>query len=535
MKLRSPFASVTLAFILAGAQMLAAASPRQLYRSARKAEKAGKYTEAFLLYSQAAAASPGNRKFANSAEALRERAAQQSPPVVAAAPGDSATVVNPEEVFDSLTAREFAAARQARTPVELQGQPGTQPVHLFLAPKPLYEAVARMYGLEVVFDSDFPTTAPVHLNLEQADFREALHAAEAVSSTFVVPIGPKLMLVAADTPAKRNDLEQTATAAVPLPNLLQSQEMVEIAQVIRQTVGVEKISWDSQANMIVLRDRVSRVRAAEVILSDLLRYRTQMVADVEFLEVDESDLMNIGIDWNAVLPVTYLGSFLRSAPTISSTAGLLTFGGGKTMFGIGVLNPSIYATLNNSALRQLLRTQIRSSDNQPATLHVGDKYPVLTGGYSNNAAVGVAGSSSVPAPSYTFEDLGITVKITPHIHGMSEMTLDLDTDFEVLTGTALNGIPIISNRKLTSTVRLKNGEYALVAGLINEGVSKTWTSVWGLGNLPVIGPLFRKYSRDKEVHHVLMSIRPRLLGLPPDQTLTHAVRIGTETRLITPI
>jgi hypothetical protein len=47
--------------------------------------------------------------------------------------------------------------------------------------------------------------------------------------------------------------------------------------------------------------------------------------------------------------------------------------------------------------------------------------------------------------------------------------------------------------------------------------------------------LFRKYSRDKEIHHVLISIRPRLLGIPPDQVITHTVRIGSETRTVTPL
>ena len=524
-----------LALHLLALPLAQASSASHLYRVARKAEKHGQFAQAYLLYAQAASANPANRKYASRAESVRRRAAEQSPPQVAAGPPDANPEPrNPAEAFDSLTEREYAAARQPRPPVALQASAGQQPIDLDGTDRELFEKLALAFGLEVMFDSDYQPGPRLRLHLGPADYREALHALEAASNSFVVPLGPKLLLIARDTPAKRNDLEQTITVVTPVPSALQNRDLVEITQAVRQAVGVEKISWDTKTNFLIIRDRVSRALAAQAVIADLMQYRTQMIADVEFLQVSESDLLNIGVDWQNSFSFAYLGHVLRGTGTVASALrNMVTIGGGKTMFGIGVVDPSLIATLSESSARLLLKTQLRSSEGQAATLHVGDRYPILTAGYFGPTSNTNRGYS--PPPSYTFEDLGVTIKLTPHIHGMDETTLDLDGEFKVLSGAGQNGIPIISSRKITSTVRLKNDQWALVAGLVTEGVSKTWTSPWGLGYLPVIGPLFRKYARDKEQNHLLIAIRPRRLGLPPDQVVTREVRVGTETRTVSPL
>lgn len=525
-----------LAALLGAVPLADASTASHAYRQARQAEKRGEFARAFLLYSQAAAADPAHRAYASRAEAVRRQAAEQSPPQVAAGAGDVALPAeDPAPVFDSLTEREYAAARQPRGPVELQATAGDLPIEFDGTDRQLFEQVARAFGLEVLFDGDYQPGPPIRFHLGPADYRVALHALEAATNSFLVPLGPRLMLVARDTPAKRNDLEQTVTVVTPVPSALQNRDLVEISQAVRQAVGVEKIAWDTKTNLLIIRDRVSRALAAQTVVEDLVQYRAQTIAEVEFLQVSEADLLNVGIDWQNSFSVAYLGHVLRGTGTVASTLrNLVTIGGGKTMFGIGVADVSMIAKLSQSAARLLLKTQLRSSDGQAGTLHVGDRYPVLTAGYYGPVARGTA-QTYTPPPSYTFEDLGITIKITPHIHDTQETTLDLDGEFKVLSGAGLNGIPIISNRKITSTVRLRNDQWALIAGLTTEGISRTWTSPWGLGKLPLIGPLFRHYTRDKERNHLLIAIRPRLLGIAPDQIVTRQVRVGTETRTVSPL
>jgi type II secretory pathway component GspD/PulD (secretin) len=127
------------------------------------------------------------------------------------------------------------------------------------------------------------------------------------------------------------------------------------------------------------------------------------------------------------------------------------------------------------------------------------------------------------------------LKVTPHIHGMDEVTLDLETEFKVLTGETNNGIPIIASRKLTSKIRLREGEWGVVAGLLTSSEARTIHGIAGLSSIPVLGSLFKQYNKDESTSEVLMIIKPTLLNPSPDQVATPPIWTGSEMRPLTPL
>jgi general secretion pathway protein D len=191
--------------------------------------------------------------------------------------------------------------------------------------------------------------------------------------------------------------------------------------------------------------------------------------------------------------------------------------------------------MSRSFSRTLVRSDIRAVDGTPASMHVGEKFPVLTAGYFGPASSSLGGTVYKPPPSFTFEDLGVNLKVTPRIHGMDEVTLDLEMEFKVLSGETSNGIPLISSRKLTSKIRLREGEWGVVAGLLNSSEARTIHGIAGLSSLPVLGPLFKQYNKDESMSQVLMILKPTLLGLPPDQMITAPIWTGSEVRPLTPL
>lgn len=508
-----------------------------LARRAKKAQKAGETAQAYIYYSEASALQPGNRGYKTHMELLQTRAATQSKPVLPQSSGESPALdVTPEDFFDSLTEKELAQARELREVPSLRATRGTQNIDLTGDARTLFDDVARRFGLDAVYDGDYPKTGqPIRFRVNGADYREAIHDLEAATGSFAIPLSSRLFMVAQDTPAKRNDLEQTVEVAVPVPQALTTQELTELAQVLRQTVNVEKIAWESSESRIVMKDRVSRVVPAVALLNQLLSFRPEVMVDLDFLQVDMSDMVSYGFTVGNNFSAVYLGSILNnviSAP--SGVTNLLAFGGGKTL--IGITAAQVQAMFNEtlSTSRSIYSAQLRSVAGLPATLHVGEKYPVITGGYFGPSTQ-QTGQVYAPPPSFTFLDLGLEMKITPYINGVDITSLSVETNFQVLTGDSVNGIPIVGNRGVKTQVTLRNGEWAVIGTLVNQTHSKAAAGFWGLARIPFLGELFRQTTTDKEETNVLIGIRTHLLSLPGSESVTHALRVGSDARPFTPL
>ena len=513
-------------------------SPREaataLARRAARAEKKKQDAQAYLYYAEAAALQPRNRKYAGKMEALRTRATRQSPPVV---PKGAAELL-PEhpvvEPFDNLTEREMAQARALKDLPTLRGKAGLESFDLTGGMRNLFDKITAAFGLDVVYDGDYPQNdPPIHFKIDPSTYRQALEYLQAATSSFIIPISSRVMMVAKDTQQKRTELEQTISISVPLPAVSTTQELTEIAQVVRQATNVEKIAWDTAQGRIVIRDRVSRVVPAVALLDQLLSYRPEVIIDVEFLQVSASDVKNYGFQVTDTVPAHYLGQVLRSVASPAGVAHLLVFGGGKTLIGLGVAEAQAMFNETISTSRSLYRAQIRSVAGQNSTLHVGEKYPVMTGGFIGRVDPS-QGTVFQPPPSFTFEDLGFSLKVTPYIHGMGEVTLTLETSFQVLTGQTVNDVPIIGRRAMNAQVRVQDGEWAVLGGIMAMTKSRATSGVAGLSQIPLLGHLFRKVSTNDEDSSVLIGIRPRLMALPPDQIVTQRLRVGSDVRPYTP-
>lgn len=535
-------------------------------RAARKAERKDQVSQAFLLYSRASAAQPANQRYRAKAASLQTRAMISSgvEPVLPKEPADTDILAEPEQYFDSLTARDFSIMRQPQPVPELNVRAGRFDLNLQGDWKSLWAQTARLYGLDVVFDGEFDNGRPLNFKLEQADYREALHSLELATAAFVTPLSPKLFMVAHDTLAKRADLEQTTTLSIPVPQAVTTQELMELAQAVRQTLDIQKLSWDSKTNTIVIRDRVSRALPAQALFESLLNYRPQVMVELQLIEIRKSDIINFGINLPNMINVAFTGITTNTAGAIagslpshvnnpfpygsqsyqylveasSAGASILKnayrglFPNSLSLFSLSVNQAQALANFSDSRSRTMLKTDLRASDGQPSTFHLGDKYPIVTGSYSAGTAVQ---TGFTPAPSFTFEDLGISLKITPHVHGIEEVSLELESEFKILTGQVLNGNPLIFNRKLNASVRLRDEEWALVAGLVSRTDSKETTGTAGFSQIPWLGHLFKKHTREQDESQILILMKPRLLNLPGSETLTRAVRVGTETHPFIPI
>jgi general secretion pathway protein D len=522
------------ALLTAGWLAAADRSAWELYEDGRDAEKAGRMVEAYILYSQAAAKEPNNQTYWFRSQSVKSRAALQAsvlPKVPTPSDLDREFDEDSQKPIEAATPEDLVQARQPLPPSHLSVDEGRQDFDVRGTYKEVFESVAKSWGLDCVFDSDYQPGPQFRFKLQNVDYRDALHGLEAATGSFIIPISDKLFLVAKDTPQKRTEIEPTVTVAIPITEGYQQQDFQEMVRYVQQTMALEKVAWDSSSNTVVLRDRISKVFPARALFQDLMRPRAQVVIEMQFLQVSRNDLVTYGLDLPTLLsfnPLTTAFHNLASLPT--SASGLLTFGGGKTLIGIGIASAAAVAQMSLSSGKLLLDTQLRALSNQKATLHVGERYPILTGSYG----VPIAGGYVQP-PAFNFEDLGLNLTVTPLVHDAKEVSLDLEANYKVLTGQSLNDIPVIANRSIKQDVRLKFDEWAVVSGLLESDEARTIAGLAGISRIPVLAELTSKRTHQTSTDEVLVLLRPVLVTLPPNEALVHTIRTGSESRPISPL
>ena len=137
--------------------------------------------------------------------------------------------------------------------------------------------------------------------------------------------------------------------------------------------------------------------------------------------------------------------------------------------------------------------------------------------FANSATAG-AGQTLYPASEYV--DLGVKIKATPTLHPNNEVTLLLEFEIRSLAGSSVNGIPVISNRTLTQSVRVKEDEPTMIGGLTDAEETRSITGLPGFAELPIVGYAFGGRRNSLQDTELLILVTPRKLRLADHLTRT---------------
>jgi hypothetical protein len=141
------------------------------------------------------------------------------------------------------------------------------------------------------------------------------------------------------------------------------------------------------------------------------------------------------------------------------------------------------------------------------------------------------GSVQTPYPGSEYIDLGVKVKATPSVHENDEVTLQLEFEIRALSGNNVNGIPIITNRTISQTVRLKEGEPSVIAGLLDQEETKSLNGIPGFANLPGVGYAFGQRNTTSTDTELLIVVTPRRMSDRVRQARTRYAGRGGATSL----
>jgi general secretion pathway protein D len=170
-----------------------------------------------------------------------------------------------------------------------------------------------------------------------------------------------------------------------------------------------------------------------------------------------------------------------------------------TNFAVTIGNATANLLLTDSNTKILQNPRIRASDGQEATLKIGEKLPVATGSYQTGAATAIV--SSLVNTQFQYLDVGVNITVKPTVHYDRDVTLKLKIEVSSQNGFAnLGGInqPIITQRTVDQTIRLKEGEANILGGILQKQTSNALSGTPGLAQVPILKYIFS--SNDKMIN-----------------------------------
>jgi general secretion pathway protein D len=366
----------------------------------------------------------------------------------------------------------------------------------------VYLLIARMANLSVTFDSGFrETPAPVNL-LSNMTVKQALDAVARSTNTFYQMTGPATIVVVPDTPAKRREyIDEVQRMFV-----VQNADLKETMDALRVVSDIRNVAPVSGTNMIVIKDTAERVQVAGRFLSAFDKARPEVVVDVEILEDDRTRLQEYGLQFaspsspgiDGSAAVNETGLTAKSLQTLTSADVLIS--------GLPALYYRLLRTDTNT--RTLANPHIRMSDGIAATAEFGESVPVPT---SVIAPLATGGVATQPITTYVYQNVGVNIGITPRTHANDEVTLALNVELKTAAGSGFGGLPTFGERHITTTIRLKDGETNILAGLLREDETVTRDGIPGLSDIPGIGHLFAKNHHERQQTDVVVMLTPHIV------------------------
>jgi len=434
---------------------------------------------------------------------------------------------------------------QAQEPVEL-APISNVPITLKLTEdsKVIYQTIGKLAGLNVLFDPDY-TSRRVSVELNGVTLDQALQVLAMESKTFWRPVTPNTIFVASDTIAKRKELEQNVIKTFYLSNVSLPTELQDMVNAIRSILEVSRIQQLPTQKAIVIRGTPDQVALAEKLITDIDKAKPEVIIDVMVMTVTTDVIRDLGI----VPPGSASVALQGTSTTSTSSTGTTSTTGAATTPNTLVLNQFANLTANdflvtipqatanfvfsNAGTKIIQSPRIRASDNQKASLKIGDRVPVATGSFQ--PGIGGVGINPLVNTQFQYIDVGVNVDITPQVHANREVSMKVTIDVsEVDNYVTIGGIsqPVIGQRKIEHEVRLKEGEVNLMGGILQDQDIKNWSGIPGLGQIPLLKYLFASEHTEKQHSEIVFALIPHIVrGQELSALNERALDVGTGTTI----
>ena len=352
----------------------------------------------------------------------------------------------------------------------------------------------------------------------------------------VNPIGPNNILVTAKKPGTTQLIVWDDADRSQVVDLAVQVDLAALQEQFKQQFPGSKIDVSMANGQVVLRGQAPNLTAAEQAVQLAEPYATkvlnfleisggqQVMLQVRFAEVSRSATNTLGFNFGSTDGRSFFGSNVGQVNPLGTKDAPGNNGGtvlaiqspnpAVTLFGTGVVGDTAFAYYiaalrQNNLLRVLAEPNLTAISGEEASFLAGGSFPVPV---TQGGGTGLAGrrSRSSIAP------FGVKLKFTPIVLGDGKIRLKVApevSDLDFTTAVRFNGyvIPGLTERKLQTVIEMREGQTLALAGLLNNNVSSTKDVTPVLGDLPVLGALFRSVRYQRKETELVVIVTPRLV------------------------
>lgn len=404
--------------------------------------------------------------------------------------------------------------------------------------------IGNATGINVTYDRDFQDRQ-ITVQLDGVTLEQALQQLMVANQIFYKVLNPRTILVAADTTQKRQLYEEQVIRTFYVSHA----DATELATLVNTVIRVPQmavqpmIAANKTSNTITVRASTSVAEIIERIIESNDKPRAEVIIDVQILEVSRERAKRYGVNLTDYALGTVFSPEVRPGGTsAASTTGTGTgvtgstsasAGGGVTPGSVGSPPEFNANTISNgisaadfwlaipaavvrflesdSQTKVVAKPQLRGTEGQKVTLNLGEEVPVPSTTFT---PIATGGANTNPLVSFTYRPVGVIVEMTPRVTYEGEVIMDLTVESSNRgrdTNIAGQNLPSFGSRKVTTRLRLRDGESNLLAGLLREDERKSLRGFPGLLRVPVLQQLFADNDGNIQQTDIVMLLTPRIV------------------------
>lgn len=362
------------------------------------------------------------------------------------------------------------------------------------------ESLSQYSGINFILDKDTKLDQTTTIYAKETTVQEALDMIIHTSGLGYKMLNANTFLIYQNTPEKKKNYEELITRSFYLGNV----DSQKAQEVVGKLYEPKSMFFDDKLRLLIVRDSKQVVDSIEKLLEAYDLPMSEVILDIEVLEVNRDTLLNLGIDFPKQIGVSALNGLGEAGKyTINQIKDMTT-----DSLVLKVADPM--ATVNfrqtSNKTNLLANPRIRVKSREEASFLIGDKVPVIT--------TTIGESSNFVAESVNYLDVGLKVEVKPEVNKDKQVQIAIKLEVsnvakEIPTKNGL--VYQIGTRNASTTLQLHDGETQMLAGLIRDDIKSSATHLPGLGKIPLLGRLFSNTTDSKNKSEIVLLITPRIV------------------------